>query len=76
MENVNELYEKRMKICKECPLYLESPMGPRCNSKLYLNEIDKVTVSRVPKIGYRRGCNCLLQRRNLLPNARCVVNKW
>lgn len=41
MENVDDLYENRMKICKECPLYLDSPMGARCNSRLYLSEADK-----------------------------------
>lgn len=39
MFNANEeLYEKRMKICKECPLYKETPVGPICNPKLYINK--------------------------------------
>ena len=39
MFNANEgLYEERMKICKECPLYKETPVGPICNPKLYINK--------------------------------------
>lgn len=76
MENVDDLYENRMKICKECPLYLDSPMGARCNSRLYLSEADKKTVSDRPKLGYKRGCNCMLQRKLRIPSAKCVVGKW
>lgn len=76
MENVDELYEKRMKICKECPLYLETPAGARCNSRLYLSESDKTTVSNKPKVGFRSGCNCLLSHRNKLPYVKCSLGKW
>lgn len=76
MENVDDLYENRMKICKECPLYLDSPMGARCNSRLYLSEADKKTVSDRPKLGFRAGCGCLLERRTKLPHAKCVIGKW
>lgn len=71
-----DIKEKRMKICKECPLYKETPMGPVCNSRLYISESDKTTVSDRPKIGYRRGCGCILARKTKLPNARCIVLKW
>lgn len=76
MENVDDLYENRMKICKECPLYLDSPMGARCNSRLYLSEADKKTVSDRPKLGFRAGCGCLLERRTKLLHAKCVIGKW
>lgn len=76
MENVDKQYEERMKICKECPLYLEGPMGARCNSRLYLSETDKTTVSDRPKIGFKRGCNCMLQKKLRQPMAKCIVGKW
>lgn len=76
MENDDELYEGRMKICKGCPLYLDGPTGPRCNPKLYISESDKITVSDRPKIGYKRGCNCFLSRKAKLPFAKCIVEKW
>lgn len=44
MFNANEgLYEERMKICKECPLYKETPVGPICNPKLYINKEGKTS---------------------------------
>lgn len=76
MNSADELYEGRIKICKECPLYIEGPTGARCNSRLYISEADKTTVSDRPKIGYKRGCNCVLQRKLRLPVAKCVVGKW
>ena len=55
--NKNEdLSEKRLAICKECPLYKETPMGPICNPRLYINEDNKTDYSDRPKIGYRKGC--------------------
>lgn len=76
MENGNELYEKRIAICKECPLYKETSIGPICNPRLYISETDKQTVSDRPKIGHKKGCGCSLARKNKLPNAKCIVGKW
>lgn len=70
------LYEERMKVCKECPLYKETPMGPICNPRLYISESDKITISDRPKIGYKRGCGCALNRKTKLPSAKCIVMKW
>lgn len=71
-----ELFEQRMKICKECLLYKETAMGPICNPKLYINEADKESVSDRPKIGYKRGCSCRLGSKTRLPHAKCIVLKW
>lgn len=71
-----DIKEERMAICRECPLYKETPMGPVCNSKLYINEKDKETVSDRPKIGYKRGCGCRLNSKCRLPHARCIILKW
>lgn len=71
-----ELFEQRMKMCKMCPLYKESPIGPICNPKLYISTTDKETVSDRPKIGYTRGCGCRLNAKTRLKTARCIVNKW
>ena len=29
--------EERMEICKACPLYKESTLGPRCDSHRYIS---------------------------------------
>ena len=65
----------RMNICKKCPLYKETPMGPICNPRLYINESDKKSVSDRPRIGYKRGCGCALTRKTRLPYAKCIVLK-
>lgn len=71
-----DIKEKRMEICKKCPLYKETSMGPICNPKLYISETDKTTVIDRPRIGYKRGCGCALARKTKLSNARCIVLKW
>lgn len=77
--HVNEdenFIEKRLKICKACPLFKKGAVGGICNPNLYINETDKQTVSDRPKLGYKRGCGCLLSRKCKVPNAKCIVGKW
>jgi hypothetical protein len=71
-----ELSEKRLKICKVCPLYKnDSLLGEICNSKLYFNpEINKI--SNYPRQGYYNGCGCRIQAKSRLINAKCPLNKW
>lgn len=69
------LAENRMKICKQCPLYKETSLGPICNNRLYINIEDKVSVSIYPKVGYKRGCACRLSAKTRAPKAKCIVNK-
>lgn len=71
-----ELFKTRLAICKECPLYKETPMGIICNPRLYINEENKTDYSDRPKIGYRKGCGCVLSRKAKLPHAKCIVGKW
>lgn len=68
------LSEKRMKICKECPLYKKTPLGPICNPHLYINA-DGVVSDR-PKLGFRKGCACRLNSKTRLAYAHCIVDKW
>lgn len=71
-----DIKEERMNICKKCPLYKETPMGPICNPRLYINETDKESISDIPKIGYKRGCGCRLTAKTRLPNGKCIILKW
>jgi len=70
-----DLYESRMKICRECKLYKPDGMfGEQCNSKLYLNpETNKI--STVPKPGYKNGCGCSLKAKTRVKQASCPLNK-
>lgn len=73
--NNEQLFKQRMEICKKCPLYLNTIAGPVCNAKLWISTADGQTVSRSPKVGYRKGCNCRLNSKTRVLNAQCVVNK-
>lgn len=74
--NNQELYMERMAICKKCGLYKETPGGPICNPKLYISKEDKESISFTPRIGYVRGCGCMLTKRNRLSGAKCVCGLW
>lgn len=71
-----DLHEERMKICKECGLYKETMMGPICNPKLYISIEDKTTISDRPKVGFKRGCSCVLNKKTRAKFAKCIVEKW
>lgn len=69
-----EVSEKRMKICRACPLYTIK-FGGTCNSKLYLNP-NTGEVSPFPKNGFIKGCGCVLQKKTLDPIGGCPAGKW
>lgn len=69
-----DISQERMKICKVCPLFLNS-MGGICNPRLYLNP-QTGDVSTKYKDGYGKGCGCRLQAKTKLPNAHCPNGKW
>lgn len=69
-----ELFEFRMKICKECPLYKDTPLGPVCNPNLFINKEGEVSKTR--KDGFVRGCSCRLGSKTRVSSAKCIVNKW
>lgn len=71
-----DLKDERMEICKVCPLYKETPMGPMCNPRLYINVTDKTSVTNRPQIGYKRGCGCRLNAKTRLPHSKCIVERW
>ena len=69
------MLEKRLEICKQCPLWKETINGPVCNPNKWINPKDGKS-SYFPKDGYVKGCGCLLERRVLNSDAKCVANKW
>lgn len=72
-----ELYNKRLDICRNCPLGLETMHGLICNPKLYINKEDKTSVSKVPKMGYVKGCSCNITNGKAKQEyGKCIVDKW
>ena len=66
--------EERLAICKKCPLYNEL-RGGRCNSNLWLNpETNEVSI--YARIGYVRGCNCIVKIKARNPKNHCIAKKW
>lgn len=63
--------DERLAICRKCPIYTNK----RCNSELWLNPVTN-EVSTSPKIGYVRGCNCIMPVKARNPNNHCVAKKW
>lgn len=77
MKREQELYESRIKICKQCPLYLvqNKTIGAVCNSKLYLNP-DTNETSKKYKPGFKSGCGCILASKTRVKGERCPLDKW
>lgn len=74
LDNNIDLFTQRMEICKKCPLYKETMMGPICNPKLYMNDTgDTLTF---PASGYKKGCGCRLNAKTRLQYATCTHKRW
>lgn len=70
------LYNARIKICKDCPLYkIDTQWGEICNSDLWYNP-ETGDKSEEQKDGYVNGCGCRLMAKTRLPNAFCPAGKW
>jgi hypothetical protein len=70
-----ELSKARMLICKACPLYKMSALGPICNPELYLNPLTNTT-NHIGGPGMHRGCACRLNAKTRLEDAHCPNDKW
>lgn len=71
---LSELANKRLEICKECPLYTEKRSGAICDSKKYMDiEGDW---SYFKKEGYKPGCGCFLQNKIQGLTNKCPHGKW
>lgn len=68
-----EMSEKRMEICRACPLFeIDGEFSICCNTK-YINKDEEW--SYIKKKGYVRGCGCKLEYKTKNPMAHCVINK-
>jgi len=65
--------DDRKKICFMCPIY--DAKNQKCNSKLWLNP-DTNEVSTHSKLGFIRGCGCLIAFRAKNLSNHCVAGKW
>lgn len=71
-----ELYNRRIAICRKCPLYtIKEGLGEVCDAKKCWNEKEKA-IETVPSANNICGCNCRLAAKTRLKNGICVLNKW
>lgn len=63
--------DDRLAICKVCPIFNNG----RCNSNLWINP-DTNEVSTYAKMGYVRGCNCIISVKARNQYNHCVAGKW
>jgi len=68
------LSEKRLSVCRQCPLYTEGRIGAVCDAKKCVNSEGNITT--YPIKGSTCGCGCRLEAKSRLKNAKCVLNKW
>lgn len=70
-----DLYEQRMKICKECPLITKTTVGPICDTRKCIDGNE--TYNRKNKSPNAIcGCGCRLNAKLRLEDEKCVLNKW
>lgn len=77
-ESINKNYnlsEKRMDICKQCPLFSDKSYGFVCSNDKWLNP-ETNDVSYTPKDDFIRGCGCRLKAKTTLRSEKCPVGKW
>ena len=63
--------EERLAICRKCPIFNHG----KCNSNLWINP-NTNEVSTYARIGYVRGCNCIISIKAKNPINHCVAGKW
>lgn len=71
--------QKRLDICKTCPLYMESDIGPRCNPNMWVNPNNQKEYAYVQKEGYIQGCGCRLTAKATLDvdsGGVCPADFW
>ncbi len=77
MVNIDqEMSNKRVAICKNCPLYDPSSiLGAVCSSKKCYNP-NTNELKQVPEQGFICGCGCVIDKASRVKNKKCVLNKW
>lgn len=73
--NINKnISAVRMEVCKKCPLFKLSTLGPICNNKLYMDSEGHTSTNPLP--GYKKGCGCRLNAKTRLDRAVCAHGRW
>ena len=68
------LWESRIRICENCPIYSPNN-GGICSNRLYINP-QTGDVSIHPLDGYVKGCGCKIKLKAKLKTEKCPAGKW
>lgn len=67
--------EKRLEICKKCPLFTNDPVrGYICDSMKYVDA--NGNPQSMPGNNAKSGCGCRLQSKTRIITESCVLGKW
>jgi len=61
-----QLHKERIGICKGCPLWKETKIGPICDPEKSIKYNNEEVF----------GCGCRLEAKTRLQEAECIVKKW
>lgn len=71
-----ELFNERIKICRECKLLTKDKiLGEICDKYKWINP-DTQELSLIQLDGYINGCGCRLMAKTRVPEAHCPLKKW
>ena len=72
---MEEFAEKRLAICRNCPIMLMTEFGMKCDDRKYISP-DGTKSSFFSKEGWRKGCGCYLNRKAANIHNHCIIDKW
>ena len=68
-----DLIDIRLQICNECPICKQTEYGPKCDGDWFINKENEV--SKRPRTGFKRGCNCYMKYKAVISTNHCVIGK-
>ena len=72
---MEEFAEKRLAICKTCPMMRMTELGMRCDDRKWFNPItNKASFFKCE--GCKKGCGCYLVSKTRNKSNKCPVGKW
>lgn len=72
---MEDLVQKRLEICKKCPIMRMTEFGMKCDDRKWISP-DGTQASFFKKDGWKKGCGCFLNSKTRNPANHCIINLW